>query len=132
MRALPSALASYYDVIIRRQGKGSLRVFERSLILAAALSCVLAPAYGVIKPVTHTVLIEGMQFSPKVLQVNRGDTVVWINRDLFAHDASSTGKGFKSTLMAPNARWKFVARHTGIFSYTCTLHPMMTASLVVK
>ena len=32
-------------------------------------------------PTTHTVLIKKMKFIPEVLNVKKGDTVVWINKD---------------------------------------------------
>ncbi len=119
MRTLPDRLAS-----ISCPGKGAL-------LLAAVLGCTIAP-FALAAPATHTVVIEAMQFSPQVLEVRAGDTVEWINKDAFPHDAKSTGKGFKSAVMAPNARWKFVARRKGSFAYACTLHPMMKASLIVK
>jgi plastocyanin len=34
--------------------------------------------------------------------------------------------------MAAGAQWKYVARKTGTFAYLCTLHPNMTATLVVQ
>ena len=34
------------------------------------------------KAKTHTVTIEGMRFQPEVLTVARGDTIVWVNKDL--------------------------------------------------
>ena len=40
-------------------------------------------------PQVHTVLIEGMRFQPKGLTVAAGDTVVWINRDMVPHTATS-------------------------------------------
>jgi plastocyanin len=99
-----------------------------ALALSLAFCCAMAQA----APVTHTVRIEGMRFSPQVLQVRRGDTIEWINQDPFPHDAVSTARGFRSTVMAPDARWKFVARRKGDFAYRCTLHPMMTASVIVR
>jgi plastocyanin len=79
----------------------------------------------------HTVVIEGMQFTPAALVVRRGDTVVWVNRDLVAHTATA-GSRFDSGSIAANASWSFVARKRGRFDYLCTLHPMMKATLVVQ
>lgn len=119
MRTLPDR-----TVKLRYCGKGAL-------LLATVFGCAIAPS-AMAAPTTHTVVIEAMQFSPQVLEVRAGDTVEWINKDPFPHDAKSTGKGFKSKVMAPNARWKFVARDKGSFSYMCMLHPMMKASIIVK
>ena len=41
------------------------------------------------KPQMHTVTIEGMRFQPEMLTVERGDTIVWVNKDLVPHTATS-------------------------------------------
>ncbi len=102
------------------------------LFLAAALCCAVAPLEVLAAPVIHTVTIESMQFTPQVLEVQRGDTIVWINKDAFPHDATSSGKQIKSPVIAPDARWQFVARRKGSFAYICTQHPMMKARIIVK
>jgi plastocyanin len=79
----------------------------------------------------HTVVIEGMQFVPATLTVKRGDTVVWVNKDLVPHTATSAGS-FDSRTIAANASWSHAARKAGRFDYLCTLHPMMKATLVVE
>ena len=48
------------------------------------------------KPKTHTVTIEGMRFQPEMLTVERGDTIVWVNKDIVPHTATSTSGGFDS------------------------------------
>ena len=37
------------------------------------------------KPKTHTVTIENFGFQPESLTVTRGDTIVWVNKDLVPH-----------------------------------------------
>ena len=54
------------------------------------------------KPKTHTVTIEGMRFQPEALTVARGDTIVWVNKDIVPtrrrqRPATSIRKTFKST-----------------------------------
>jgi plastocyanin len=120
MRTLP-----HHTIDHRCCGKGAL-------LLAAVLSATVVPLQAVAAPVTHTVTIEAMQFSPQITTVQVGDTVEWINKDPFPHNATSTVRQFKSNVMPPNARWTFVARHKGTFTYFCTLHPMMKASVIVK
>jgi plastocyanin len=46
-------------------------------------------------PVTHTVNIDGSRFEPETLSVV-GDTVVWVNKDLVAHTATSKTGVFDS------------------------------------
>jgi plastocyanin len=76
------------------------------------------------KPVIHTVTIDAARFSPADLTVKPGDTIVWVNKDLLAHTATSKNGGFDSKVIQPGASWKFVARRKGAFTYTCSFHPM--------
>jgi len=76
------------------------------------------------KPATHTVTIDGAQFSPAALTVNAGDTVVWVNKDILAHTATSASGGFDSKTIQPGKSWKYVAKKKGQFAYTCSFHPM--------
>lgn len=109
------------------------RRFGVPVLLSAAILC--AAGYGanaLADPKTHTAVIEAMQFSPQVLEVSAGDTVVWLNKDAFPHDATANNRSFRSPAIAPNGSWKFKAVKKGTFSYICTLHPTMKAKLVVK
>ncbi len=80
---------------------------------------------------THTVVIEAMQYTPSDLQVQTGDVVEWVNKDFFPHTATSP-KNFDSGVIASNALWKFTVKTKGTFSYICSLHPTMKASLTVR
>ena len=80
---------------------------------------------------THRVTIEGMQFNPPSVTVERGDTVVWENKDLVAHTATAAGV-FDSHEIAPGASWTYVANTPGRHAYICTFHPTMKATLTVK
>jgi plastocyanin len=81
---------------------------------------------------THTVTIEGMRFQPERLTVARGDTVVWVNKDLAPHTATSKDGVFDSGTIQAEKSWRFTAREKGEFGYICTFHPTMTATLRVK
>ena len=84
------------------------------------------------KPKTHTVTIEGMRFVPEVLTVAAGDTIVWVNKDLVPHTATSTAGTFDSKDIQADMSWKLTIRKTGDFAYICTFHPTMKAMLRVK
>jgi len=84
------------------------------------------------KAVTHTIIIDASRFEPEKLSVTAGDTVVWVNRDLVAHTATSPRGAFDSGLIAPGKSWKYVPKRAGEFAYTCTYHPTMNGTLRVK
>jgi plastocyanin len=81
---------------------------------------------------THTVTMEGLKFVPESITVAVGDTVVWVNKDLVAHTATSSTGAFDSKMIAPDKSWKLTVRTPGEFAYVCTYHVTMTATLRVK
>ena len=101
------------------------------LIGAAAFVCLGTAAVGTAAAATHTVVIEGVKFEPESLTVNRGDTIVWVNKDPFPHTVTAKG-AFDSHDIAAGKSWKYTARKSGEFPYVCTLHPNMHGMLTVK
>jgi plastocyanin len=91
-----------------------------------------AGARAAAKPRTHTVVMEATRFQPDTLTVKAGDTIVWVNKDLFPHSATASNTAFDSQAIAVGASWKFVAKKKGDFPYTCIFHPTMKGTLVVK
>lgn len=114
----------------------NVRALIAALVVPLCL-VLLLPAAGMTgaanaAPRVHSVLIEGMRFQPEGLTVAAGDTVVWINRDMVPHTATSPSGRFDSNEIAPGKTWSHVVRSTGEFSYICTYHPLMKAILRVR
>lgn len=99
----------------------------RAVIAPALLVFMVAPASAA----TVTVVIDRMQFSPPIVTARRGDTVVWVNRDMVPHTATAA-EAFDSRTIAPGTSWTYVARAAGRYDYACTLHPTMKATLRVE
>ncbi|RQR60135.1 copper-binding protein [Burkholderia sp. Bp9126] len=116
----------------RRWGKAVARRNERRRAIGAAwlLGALLATPAAFAG--SHVIVVDQMRYTPSELTVQRGDEVVWINRDLFAHTASADGDGFDSGSIAPQASWHYVARERGRFPYACTFHPTMHGTLNVR
>jgi plastocyanin len=106
-----------------------------AIVAAAALCAPLAPASAglTVKPAPQpqVIVIEAMKFSPAVLNVRAGDTVVWQNKDPFPHNVVSADKQMHSPDIPAGGAWKFKVRKSGEFAYVCTLHPGMSRKLVV-
>jgi plastocyanin len=84
------------------------------------------------QPKTHTVTMEGMRFQPEVLVVAPGDTIVWVNKDLVPHTATSKVGGFDSNAVLASESWRYTVRKKGDFAYVCTFHPAMKGMLQVR
>ncbi len=102
--------------------------WRAALAIAAASFAVSAAA----APVTHTITIERMAFTPAEVTVHPGDRVVWVNRDLFPHTATATGRAFDSGSVAPDKSWSWRAGKAGAYDYLCTLHTTMKARILVR
>ena len=110
-----------------RRSRAALAICCAAALLAAAVP--VASAAGI----THTVVIEAMRFEPATLTVNRGDAIVWINKDAFPHTATGRRKGsFDSRSIAAGRSWKYQTRRAGAQEYLCTLHPTMKGRLIVR
>jgi plastocyanin len=83
------------------------------------------------KPVTHTVTVDSVRFSPADLTVNVGDSIVWVNKDILAHTATTLKPGFDSKVIDPGKSWRYTVKKKGEYAYTCSFHPM-NAILRVK
>ena len=88
------------------------------------------------KPVTHTVTLDAVGYKPAKLTIAPGDSIVWINRDLIPHTATSSAKkekgGFDSGVIAAGKSWKYTPKGTGTFDYICSFHPTMKGTLTIK
>jgi plastocyanin len=78
------------------------------------------------------VTIEGSRFIPSTLTVRVGDSIVWLNKDLFPHTATSSAGKFDSQGIAPEQSWTYKAAAKGAFDYVCIYHPTMRGTLQVK
>lgn len=81
-------------------------------------------------PVIVKISMRNMQFSPKTLRVRKGTVVEWKNDDIVPHTATSSL--FDSGTLVPGKAWRHTFTQAGQFPYSCTFHPAMTGSVIVK
>jgi plastocyanin len=79
------------------------------------------------------VIVESFTFTPDVLTVPVGTEVVWMNRDNVQHTVTSDVETtFASSLLSVGDTFTHRFDEPGIFPYHCSVHPMMTAKVVVQ
>ena len=91
------------------------------------------------------VSIIGNSFSPKVIEVEPGTTVRWVNEDAFTylagefagiHNAQTVGRdddlGFTLPLLAHGESGTHTFTTEGDFPYICQPHPYMAGTVIVK
>jgi plastocyanin len=98
------------------------------LTIGAGSRASAAPAATASK--SETVTIRNFKYMPGTINIDKGDRVVWVNRDDVKHTATrggsfTTGKIKPGTAVAV----KFGAK--GVYRYHCTIHPDMTGKVIV-
>jgi plastocyanin len=83
-------------------------------------------------PGTNEVWIQGMAFIPSTITVAAGTTITWTNKDATSHTVTSNTALFDSGTISSNGTYSFKFTVTGTFQYHCTLHPSMTATVIVN
>ena len=78
------------------------------------------------------VKIDNFSFGPAELTVAPGTTVKWINRDDIPHTVVSTEPAFKSKVLDTDESFSYKFEKPGKYSYFCSIHPKMTATVIVK
>jgi plastocyanin len=78
-------------------------------------------------------------YNPSPLTVKPGTSVTWTNNDSTIHTVTSglpeqgeVGTLFDSSIMSPGKTFTHIFDKTGIFDYSCTLHPFMHGQIISK
>lgn len=78
---------------------------------------------------TIRVTIDNLVFTPASISAKVGDTVEWVNNDVFAHTA--TVRGDWDVTIAPKKTARFVLTKAGDVEYFCRFHPNMKGRIAV-
>lgn len=104
---------------------------KRGLLLAPAAALLfVTPMSVAAAPQTHVVVIDKMKFGPVPAGLKAGDSILWVNNDMFRHTATAKDGSFAVDLPA-HAKGKTVIRKAGEIAFTCKYHPGMRGVLKV-
>jgi plastocyanin len=99
---------------------------RRILLTALALGAMAVPAHAA----TIQIVMENLVVSPAEVSAKVGDTIEWINKDVFAHTATARNGDFDITL-PPKKTVTSVLNKAGSVEYYCRYHPNMKAVLTI-
>ncbi len=101
-----------------------VRALRIGLLLIAA--AVLAGCAGQAAPTpvrtNHVEMPPSYQFSPAVIEVTAGTTVVWHNSDNFTHGVSFLNGQFPFLNLKPGESGQITFAQPGQYSYVCPYH----------
>ena len=98
-----------------------------SIAVALVFAAMVVPAHAA----TIEITMENLAISPAEVSAKVGDTVTWINKDVFAHTATAKNGDFDVTL-PPNKSATSVLKKAGTVDYYCRYHPNMKATLKIE
>jgi plastocyanin len=99
---------------------------RRILLAALTLGAMAVPAHAA----TIQIVMENLVVSPAEVSAKVGDTVEWINKDVFVHTATARNGDFDIT-MPPKKTVTSVLNKAGTIEYYCRYHPNMKAVLKI-
>jgi plastocyanin len=82
-------------------------------------------------PPANGVTIQGMAFNPATITVKAGSSVTWTNKDGMIHNVTSNTGVFSSGSISDNGTFSQIFNSVGTYPYYCTIHPSMTATVIV-
>ncbi len=108
------------------------RVLLASLLLA--LTVVLVWPASEASAATHPITIKNYAYGSGSMTISQGDTVTWTNQDSVPHDVVVTSGPvkFRSPMLTKGKSWSYTFSRAGAYSYTCSVHPDMHATLNAK
>src|ERR1700686_4525830 len=77
---------------------------------------------------TIQIPMENLVISPAEASAKVGDTIEWINKDIFVHTATARNGDWDVT-MPPKKTVTSVLKKAGTIEYYCRFHPNMKATL---
>ncbi len=80
----------------------------------------------------NAVSIASFAFGPASLTVKVGTTVTWTNNDSVTHTVTANAGAFDSGPLAPGHSFQFTFHKAGTYAYHCSIHPSMTATIIVQ
>lgn len=75
--------------------------------------------------------IKDFAFNPPAVTVKPGQRITWTNQDSAVHNVVAGDGTFKSPDLKQGDSFTYTAKKAGTFSYVCTYHPNMKATLTV-
>ena len=97
-----------------------------AIATAVLLVAVAVPAHAA----TIEITMENLEVSPKDASAKVGDTIEWINKDVFVHTATARNGDFDVNMPAKKTVTS-VLKEAGTVEYYCRFHPNMKAVLTI-
>ena len=82
-------------------------------------------------PAENEVWMQNNAFDPETINISKGTTVKWINKDDVDHTVTGSDGLFDSKTVAGGDTFQHTFDSTGIYDYVCTIHSGMSGTVNV-
>lgn len=115
-------------------------MIARTVLRLAAVLAVLVPALMFAAPAIpahaagHAITMANYAFSPASETISVGDSITWTNTDQAPHNVTTTSGpvSIQSPTLNTGQSWTYTFTNPGSYSYICSIHPDMRATLLVQ
>ena len=139
LRAVPARISGTAGAYVNVHTADDVAVIP---LCASVLKAGATPVVQTTLPVPHaahvapqqsvTVKIGDNVFMPTPLSVAAGTTVNWVNTGKVTHNVSSVDlPGIRSASLQPGESYSYTFKTPGIFTYYCSYHEAMSATITV-
>ena len=97
-------------------------VFILACMLVTAVAGYVPGAAARLGTQEITVEMRDIMFSPRMVTISPGTTIVWVNRDPFDHTVTADDGSFNSSLIPPGGVFRFTFQRPGRYPYYCVPH----------
>jgi plastocyanin len=80
---------------------------------------------------TVQITMRDLEIAPAAANAKVGDTIEWVNDDIFVHSATARN-GDWDVELPPNKTVRLVLKKAGTIDYYCRFHPNMKARLTIS
>ena len=98
----------------------------RRVMLALVLTVFAVPAHAA----TIQIVMQDLVVAPAEVTAKVGDSIEWVNKDVFAHTATARNGDFDVNLPAKKTVTSVLTK-AGTVEYYCRFHPNMKAVLKI-
>jgi plastocyanin len=124
----------------RRVGLGLVGLVLVVLVVSAILGVIFGErgedrsddTPTIVQGMAVTIDIEDFNFDPGHVSVPAGASVTWVNNDSAPHDATADSDAWQTETLDEDESEAITFDDPGTFTYHCSIHPDMKASLTVR
>jgi plastocyanin len=106
------------------------RSFVASALAMLPATCLSGAGFAAPVVRTYVIHLKNLKFGPSPDRVKVGDTIEWVNDDLFRHTATARNGAFDVDLQ-PGAKARVLMKRPGAIEFYCRYHPGMTGRFTV-